>query len=116
MRWAGHQSGAALFGVFQVSVLHNLFHLLMGVAGLALARSYARSRAYLLGGGVVFLALWIYGLTTRPDGPANILPVSSADNWLHFGLGLAMIILALTLAGARVPTGARGEVLPTEMD
>ena len=80
-----------------------------------LARTYARSRAYLLGGGVVFLGLWLYGLLTAPDGPADILPVNGADTWLHFGLGVAMVILALTLAGARVPTGARGEVLPTEM-
>ncbi len=116
MRWAGHQSGAALFGVFQVSVVLNLFHVLMGIAGLVLARSYARSRTYLLGGGVVFLGLWIHGLVTAPDGPANILPVNGADTWLHFGFGVAMVILALTLAGARVPTGARGEVLPTEME
>ncbi len=116
MHWAGPQSGAALFGIFQVSVLHNLFHLLMGIAGLALVRTYARSRAYLLIGGAAFLGLWMYGLLTRPDSPANLLPVNSADNWLHFGLGLTMVILALTLAGARVPRGARGEALPTEMD
>jgi hypothetical protein len=115
MRWAGRQSGAALFGVFQVSVVHNLFHVLIGLAGLALARTYARSRAYLLGGGAVFLGLWIYGLLTAPGSRANVLPVNTADTWLHFGLGVAMVILAVTLAGARVPTGARGEELPTEM-
>jgi Domain of unknown function (DUF4383) len=111
----GKQSGAALFGVFQVSLAHNLFHIAMGVAGLALARTYARSRAYLLVGGILFLGLWLYGLLTGPGHRIDIMPMNSADTWLHFGFGVAMVILALTLAGARVPTGARGEELPTEM-
>ena len=33
LSFAGHGSDAKLFGVFQVSVLHNLVHLLLGVAG-----------------------------------------------------------------------------------
>jgi Domain of unknown function (DUF4383) len=115
--WTGRESGAALFGVFETSMSHNLFHLLMGLVGLVLAKTYARARAYLLGGGAVFLGLWLAGLLTPPDGIASALPVNSSDSWLHFGLGLAMVILALTLAGARVPTGARGEaLLPRDPD
>lgn len=33
---AGHHSGSMLLGIFQVSVLHNIVHLLFGVAGLVL--------------------------------------------------------------------------------
>ena len=33
LQWAGHHSGAELFGVFEVSVLHNLMHLAFGVIG-----------------------------------------------------------------------------------
>jgi len=33
MKFAGHESGAELLGIFQVSVLHNIVHLLFGVAG-----------------------------------------------------------------------------------
>jgi hypothetical protein len=39
------------------------------------------------------------------------LPLNNADNWLHLGIGVTMIVLALTLAGARVPTGSGGEIL-----
>lgn len=35
-------SNAKLLGLFEVSILHNIVHLLYGVAGLAMARS-ARS-------------------------------------------------------------------------
>ena len=35
LQFAGHQSGALLLGVFQVSVLHNIVHLLFGATSLA---------------------------------------------------------------------------------
>ena len=52
--FAGHHSDAALLGIFNVSVLHNLVHLLFGVAGIALARTFNSARSYLIGGGVVY--------------------------------------------------------------
>ncbi len=118
LQLAGHRSGARLFDVFQVSVLLNLVHIALAIVGLLLVRTYARSRAYLLGAGAFFLGLWVWGLLVHRDSSANLLPVNNADNWLHLGFGVTMIVLALTLAGARVPTGAGGEilVLPDELD
>ncbi|MEV0806831.1 DUF4383 domain-containing protein [Micromonospora sp. NPDC050200] len=98
LRLAGHQSGAELFGVFQVSVLHNLLHLGFGVAGLALSRTVRLARAYLVGGGAVYLVLWLYGLAVDERSAANVIPVNAADDALHLGLGLGMLALAL-LAG-----------------
>ena len=105
--WAGPHSGAKLFGVFAVSGLHNVIHLISGVVGVALARTYAASRAYFLGGGLVYLALWLHGLFMNQGSRANLLPVNGADNWLHFGLGIGMVLLGLTLAGQRDPTKRR---------
>ncbi|MGC5020026.1 DUF4383 domain-containing protein [Micromonospora sp. DT47] len=95
LRLAGHQSGAELFGVFQVSVLHNAVHLAFGAAGLALARTVAGARAYLVGGGAVYLVLWLYGLVVDERTGANFIPVNDADDWLHLALGLGMIGLGL---------------------
>jgi Domain of unknown function (DUF4383) len=106
LRWAGHHSGAKLFGVFAVSGLHNVLHLLFGVAGFAMARSYAAARAYLLLGGLAYLALWVYGLLIDHGSPANVVPVNNADNWLHLGLGAGMLLFAVTLAARRDPTKA----------
>ena len=39
MSFAGHESDSQLLGIFEVSVLHNIVHLLFGVVGLALART-----------------------------------------------------------------------------
>lgn len=98
MAFAGHGSGALLLGIFQVSILHNIVHLLFGVAGILLARTHAQSRAYLLYGGAIYLILWLYGLLIGHDTPANFVPVNTADNWLHLVLGLLMIGLAITLS------------------
>lgn len=42
LSFAGHHSMAMLLGLFTVSVLHNIVHLLFGIAGLALARTPAQ--------------------------------------------------------------------------
>lgn len=96
MTLAGYRSDAMLFGVFQVSVLHNLVHVALGIVGLAMARSAVGARVYLIGGGIACLALWIYGLMIDQGSAQNILPVNTADNWLHFLLGVVMVGLALS--------------------
>lgn len=106
LSFAGHDSGALLLGIFQVSVLHNIVHLLFGAAGLILSRTNAQARNFLLYGGVIYLVLWLYGLIIGHDTPANFVPVNSADNWLHFLLGVAMIALAILLS--RETNRARG--------
>ncbi|TDQ52256.1 DUF4383 domain-containing protein [Actinorugispora endophytica] len=94
MAFAGHHSEAKLLGLFQVSVLHNIVHLLFGVAGIAAAvANAATARLYLLVGGVVYLVLWLYGLVIDHDTAANFVPLNTADNWLHLLLGLGMIAL-----------------------
>ena len=107
LTWAGQRSGAMLFGTFLVSALVNILHLLIGAAGFILARSYAGARAYLLGGGLIYLGLWLYGMLVEHGSSAHVLPVNSADNWLHAGLGGVMVLLAVTLAGQRDPTKRR---------
>jgi hypothetical protein len=48
-----------LFGLFQVSILHNIVHLLFGIAGLAIARTAAQARTYLVFGGAIYLVLFL---------------------------------------------------------
>ncbi|MFI7600150.1 DUF4383 domain-containing protein [Actinoplanes sp. NPDC049681] len=93
MTFAGHHSDAKLLGVFQVSILHNIVHLLFGAVGFALARTVSGARAYLIGGGAIYLVLWLYGLVVGQDSAANFVPLNTADDWLHLLLGLGMIAL-----------------------
>ncbi|RJU03027.1 DUF4383 domain-containing protein [Arthrobacter frigidicola] len=101
LAFAGHHSGALLLGLFQVSVLHNVVHLLFGVAGIMLARTASGARSYLLVGGIIYLVLWIYGLVIDQESAGNFVPLNAADNWLHLLLGVGMIALALVLGKKR---------------
>jgi Domain of unknown function (DUF4383) len=87
LSFAGHDSGAKLLGIFQVSILHNIVHLVFGVVGLSLAKTLDGARNFLVGGGVVYLALWVLGIV----GAGGWIPSNTADNWLHFALGAGMI-------------------------
>ena len=63
----------------------------------ALARTASGARAFLVGGGAVYLVLWLYGLVVDKASQANFVPLNTADDWLHFVLGLAMIALGVVL-------------------
>ncbi len=95
LKFADHDSEAKLLGLFQVSVLHNIVHILFGLAGLALWRTTSNARMYLIGGGIIYLLLGVYGTAIEHDSSANFVPVNDADNLLHFALGAAMIVLGL---------------------
>ncbi|MFF0312428.1 DUF4383 domain-containing protein [Streptosporangium sp. NPDC004379] len=98
MEFAGHHSDAMLLGIFEVSILHNIVHLLFGVAGILMSRTRPGARNYLIGGGVVYLLLWLYGMLVGHDSAANFVPLNSADNWLHLILGIGMIALGYLLS------------------
>ena len=97
LTFAGHHSEAKLLGLFNVSGLHNVVHLLFGVLGLALARTFTGARNFLVGGGIVYALLFVYGLVIDHHSAANFIPVNTADNWLHLGLAVGMVGLGLAL-------------------
>jgi hypothetical protein len=103
-----HHSNALLLGIFQVSILHNIVHLLFGVAGLLLARTVSGARNYLVWGGAIYLVLFVYGLIVGQRSAANFVPVNTADDFLHLVLGVGMIALGLALTRrSGVVDGAR---------
>jgi hypothetical protein len=97
LEFAGDDGNAELLGLFEVSVLHNLVHALFGIAGLALASTVSGARNYLIGGGAIYVALWLLGLI----GGADWIPSNSADNWLHLVLGVGLIAAGVVLTRER---------------
>lgn len=95
--FSGDGSEAELLGIFKVSILHNIVHLLFGIVGLALSRTAEGARTFLIGGGVVYLLLWVVGLI----GGLEWLPTNSADHWLHFALGAVLLGAGLLLGRGR---------------
>ena len=97
LTFAGHMSGAQLLGIFQVSILHNIVHLLFGVAGLLLASTPKRARNYLFYGALVYAVLFFYGIVIEYQSMANFVPFNDADNLLHFLLAAGMLVLSFVL-------------------
>jgi hypothetical protein len=97
LAFAGHHSEALLLGLFQVSALHNIVHLLFGAAGIVFARTAGGARSFLLYGGIIYLVLFIYGLVIPQDSDGNFVPLNGFDNILHLLLGIGMVALALVL-------------------
>ena len=90
LKFAGESSDAELLGLFQVSVLHNIVHLLFGVGVLA-ARRHRTALQYLLVSGVLYVALFVYGLIASEKGSENFVPMNNGDDWLHLGLALGLL-------------------------
>jgi hypothetical protein len=101
LKFAGHSSDAELLGIFQVSILHNIVHLLFGVAGLALSRTWEGAKRFLIGGGIIYLVLFVYGLVTSQRSGANFVPMNKEDDILHLALGVGMLGLGLVLGRER---------------
>ena len=94
--FAATNSSDSLLG-FSINPLHNLVHLLVGLALLGSSRALASARSANLAVGAVYLVVGIIGLfIASPTNSANILSLNGADNVLH--LGTAIILLAVALA------------------
>ena len=91
LKFAGSDSEAELLGLFQVSILHNIVHVLFGIAGLALARTWEGAQTYLLGAGLIYVVLFVYGLLVDADSDANFVPVNDADDVLHIVLAIGLL-------------------------
>jgi hypothetical protein len=99
----GRHTTTLLLGVFTVSVLHNVIHLLFAIGGLRFARTARTARRYLLVVGAIFLVFALYGFLLTERGIADVLPINQADDWLHLVAGVALIGLA-PLPGTRKRT------------
>jgi len=91
--FAGMDHGESLLG-FMINPLHNVVHLLIGIAGLALARTLSGARTYgwllAVGYGLAF----VYGLFAV-GASWDFLNLNWADNWLHLVAALAGLAIAL---------------------
>jgi hypothetical protein len=86
--------GDKLLGIFEVNGFHNLVHIASGAFLLALAPKRATARLAALAFGVVYLLVTIIGFI-QGDNVLGIIPVNSADNFLHVAISLLGIAAGL---------------------
>lgn len=96
-------TGETLLG-FGVNPLHNVVHLVLGIAGLAMAWSLRAARAYGWLLVVGYGAVLVLGLVVDQGDPANVLSINTADNVLHaltVVVGLVIALLPVTHTNRR---------------
>src|SRR4051812_38572547 len=80
--------------VFMINPLHNIVHIVIGVAGLLLARTLAGARSYGWLLAVGYGAAFIYGLIALGES-WDFLNLNAADNVLHLLTALVGLVIAL---------------------
>src|SRR5947208_2481488 len=88
-----------LLGLFHVNVLHSLVHVLFGVMGIAMARSFDSARLYARIVAVGYGLLTIMGLIPGLDTVFGLIPIHGNDVWLH--AAIALVAAYFGFAGAR---------------
>jgi hypothetical protein len=89
----GHDTNETILG-FEVNPFHNVVHILIGAAGLALARTLDGARTYGWLLAVGYGATFVYGLFAVGQ-TWDFLSLNWADNWLHLVSALAGLAIAL---------------------
>lgn len=77
-----------LLGLFPVNGLHNLFHLVWGVFGLAAYRGFVQARVFARATAIVYGLLTVMGLVPGLNTTFGLLPLYGHDVWLHAVLAL----------------------------
>ncbi|GAA3585546.1 hypothetical protein GCM10022222_82670 [Amycolatopsis ultiminotia] len=104
--FTGHHD--VLWG-FSANPMNNLVHVVTGVIGLLLAFGSGRARTFgwvlLIGYGVLFVwGLMLTGtISTNPvSGLGNPLDLADNDTWLHLGIAVLGLLIAVLPARRRI--------------
>lgn len=92
-------SEAMILGIFGTNFLMNIVYLVFGIVGVAAARRTEGARYFLVIAGVIYVLLWILGLAIDTASSLNFLAVNTATSWLHFVLGVLMLLANALPAG-----------------
>ena len=102
--------GSSEDSIFHADNVHNMVHIISGALFILIAMfSPSFARTFMTIFGIVYLALGIIGLVNM-DAEQDMaellgfLHVNANDNYLHIGLGI-VILLAAVSTGGRVATG-----------
>ena len=98
-------TGETLLG-FEINGMHNVVHILIGVAGLVLARTLAGARTYGWLLAVGYAAAFVYGLFAVGED-WDFLNLNAADNVLHIATAVVGLVIALAPVRTAVDGTAR---------
>lgn len=93
-----------LLGIFMVNWFHNLVHLATGLVALASAGSERAARLYFQIFGIVYGLVTIIGFIVGSGHYVlGIIPVNTADNFLHLIITIVTLALGFAYRSHRSP-------------
>jgi hypothetical protein len=92
----GVTSDMMLLGIFHVDALHNIVHIVSGLAALAAAWGMYSSRRYFQVFGVVYGLVAVLGFVGG-DNVLGVLVVNMADNLLHVAIAAVALYAGFML-------------------
>ena len=92
--------------IFMINPLHNIVHIVIGLAGIALSRTLAGARTYGWLLAVGYGAAFVYGLIAAGQD-WDFLNINAADNVLHVATAVVGLVMALGPVDDRVARPSR---------
>lgn len=96
-----------LLGQFPVNLLHDLFHILVGLVGIVAGARFALARFYSQTLFFLFGALTVLGFLPQANTLWGLIPLFGSDTWLH-----AVTALAAGYFGFVAPESTHVEPVP----
>lgn len=90
-----------LLHYFPINVLHNIVHVIIGIAGLASMRTEASAASFCKVFGIFLIVIGIVGFFWPPSLDQSFLPLRGSDVWLHLVSGIILALVGLAAKPAR---------------
>jgi hypothetical protein len=97
---AGFVLTSPLFGLFEVNLVHNVVHIVLGailIWGMMNAASAVMANRWV---GVILLVLGVLGIFVT--NPLGLVPIGGYDVWLHLASGI--VLFGASLMGGETAT------------
>jgi hypothetical protein len=78
-----------LLGLFPVNALHDVVHILVGLAGIMAGARFASARYYCITLFIVYGTLTCMGFIPTLDTTWGLIPIFGNDTWLHAASAIA---------------------------
>lgn len=92
LSWSSDAMGMSLLlGLFPVNAVHNVVHVAVGIAGLAVAGNLGNARIYFRVLAVVYGLLTVLGLIPATSTVFGLVPIGSWDVALHAATAVAAV-------------------------
>jgi hypothetical protein len=75
-----------LFGLFPINWVHNIVHVVVGIAGLSSTASHSSARKFARGLAWCYGILAVMGLFPLLNMTFGLIPIYGHDVWLHAGI------------------------------